>query len=145
MATIATLNVGTLFDQGNYVLDLIAVNRIDVLCLQETSMTLSGSSEMRTTLAKDGWKVFMGEARQGSDKHLNGGVVTISRWPMTLAASNSLRCTRTITSLRTLSSRAGGLFALATSTCMWTTLWMPSTLVMRSLMRLAKRWTTLFF
>ena len=61
---IATLNVGTAKNQWGIILEKVREHEIDVLCIQETRLNYDNSANIRGQLAMEGWRTFVGEARQ---------------------------------------------------------------------------------
>ena len=89
---IATYNVQTLQGKSESVLDLMANEHIDILCLQETRLSTDGLEAVRRAVRQRGWTILCSEPALDAAGRICGGVAFIARWHVDVVSLESTPC-----------------------------------------------------
>ena len=84
MACIGTVNVGTLPERVEAVLDLAEEQNLDAIAVQETKLAPDCVGAVKTAAAARGWKFIAGEPSWGGNgdvARITAGVGWFTRWP----------------------------------------------------------------
>ena len=83
------MNVGTTRKKWDDIFQMIDTHHLDVIVLQEAREVWNEIKGFTARMRSEGWKVFIGDAMRSEDGGKNGGVMTLSRWPMRKATSRT--------------------------------------------------------
>ena len=83
------MNVGTTKKKWDDIFHIIDTQKLDVIVLQESREIWNEIKGFIVRMTNEGWKVFISDAMRSEDGGKNGGVMTLSRWPMRKATSRT--------------------------------------------------------